>query len=167
MQYRAGVSDRPPDGAAEGLVPEYVRRLAWILDDAIPIVGKRRVGLDGVMSFVPVIGDTAGFGLATIVVLAGVRAGCSWPTVARMTIHAVGEAVTGMVPLVGPLIAFAWKANSRNLRIIEADLGDREATRRESWQVILVGLGLAGITLALILVSLVVATYTLWRWLMN
>lgn len=167
MQYGAGVSEPTPRAAAEGLVPDYVRRLAWVLDDAIPIVGNRRVGLDGVMSFVPVVGDTAGFGLATIVVLAGVRAGCSWPTVARMTMHAVGETVTGMIPLGGPLIAFAWKANSRNLRIIEADLRDREATRRESWQVILVAIGLVAITLMLVAVSLGIAAYTLWQWLRN
>ncbi|MFN8053120.1 MAG: DUF4112 domain-containing protein [Acidimicrobiales bacterium] len=149
---------------AEGLVPTYVRRLAWVLDDAIPLVGKRRVGVDGFLSLVPVVGDAAGFGLAAVVVLAGVRAGCSRITIVRMVVHAVGESLAGMIPLAGPAIAFVWKANSRNLAIIERNLADREATRRESWKVLLVGVAMVVLGLAIALLGLVVAIYTIWRW---
>lgn len=152
------------DSPAAGLVPDYVRKLAWVLDDAIPLFGSRRVGIDGFLSLVPVIGETAGFGLAAVVVLSGVRAGCTWPTVARMMFHALGESAAGMIPLAGPVIAFFWKANQRNLRIIEHNLEDREATRRESWKVLLVALGMVVLAIAFALVSLVIAVYTIWRW---
>ena len=152
------------DAPAAGLVPDYVRRLAWILDDAIPLFGRRRVGIDGFLSLVPVVGETAGFGLAAVVVLAGVRAGCSWPTIARMMLHAFGESVMGMIPVAGPVIAFFWKANQRNLRIIERNLEDREATRRESWKVLLVAFGMVIVALVFAVVSLVIAAYTVWRW---
>ena len=152
------------DEPAAGLVPDYVRRLAWVLDDAIPIVGNRRIGIDGVLSFIPVVGEAAGFGLAGVIVLSGVRAGCSWVTIARMMFHAVGESALGMIPLLGPVIAFFWKANQRNLRIIEKNLEDREATRRESWKVLLAAVALALITVAVAFAGLVVAIYTIWRW---
>lgn len=159
---------RPVDETpAAGYVPEYVRRLAWFLDDAIPLVGTRRIGADGFLSLVPVVGEAAGFGLAAVVVLAGVRAGCSWPTVARMVMHAVGESAIGMIPLVGPAVAFVWKANQRNLRIIEHNLQDREATRRESWKVLLVALGMVVVGVLFVVISLVIAISTIWNWLAN
>jgi len=153
------------DEPAAGLVPDYVRRLAWLLDDAIPLVGKRRIGIDGFLSFIPVVGEATGFGLAAVVVLSGVRAGCTWPTIARMVFHAVGESLVGMIPLAGPVVAFFWKANQRNLRIIEKNLEDREATRRESWKVLLFALGLAIATLAVAVLGFAIAVWTLWSWL--
>lgn len=152
------------DEPAAGYVPDYVRKLAWVLDDAIPIVGNRRIGIDGFLSFIPVVGEAAGFGLAAVVVLSGVRAGCSWVTIARMMFHAVGESAVGMIPLAGPAVAFFWKANQRNLRIIEKNLEDREATKRESWKVLLVALGLGLLTIAVAAAGLIIAVYTLWRW---
>ena len=147
----------------EGLVPDHIRRLAWILDDAIPLFGKHRIGLDGFLSFIPVVGDAAGFGLAAMVVLSGVRAGCTWPTVVRMLVHALGESVAGMIPILGPVISFFWKANDRNLRIIESNLRDREATRRESWKVLLVGLGALIMLVGLVVVATAVAVYAIWN----
>lgn len=165
---RTRSGNRPPDdrldGPAGGYVPDYVRRLAWILDDAIPLFGTRRIGIDGFLSMVPVVGEAAGFGLAAVVVLSGVRVGASWATIARMLFHAVGESIAGMIPIAGPVIAFFWKANNRNLRIIEHNLADREATRRESWKVLLVAVGLACATLAIAVLGLIVAIYTIWRW---
>ena len=161
---RLGAGRTEADQPAAGMVPDYVRRLAWILDDAIPLLGSRRVGLDGFLSLVPVVGDAAGFGLAAVVVLSGVRAGCSWITIVRMLFHAVGESMVGMVPIAGPAVAFVWKANQRNLGIIERNLADREATRRESWKVLLVALALAVLTIGVALIGLVVAVYTIFRW---
>ena len=55
-------------------VPDYVKQLSWVLDDAIPLGSKRRIGIDGFLSFIPVVGDATGFGLSAIVILAGVQA---------------------------------------------------------------------------------------------
>jgi len=151
--------------AAAGMVPDYVRSLAWFLDDAIPIFGKRRIGADGFLSFIPVVGEAAGFSLSAVVVLAGVKAGCSWPTIARMMFHAFGESLVGMIPLAGPVVAFFWKSNSRNLRIIEANLENRESTTRASWKVLLVAIGMAIVGVAFVVISLIVAIYTIWNWL--
>jgi hypothetical protein len=152
------------DKTAEGLVPDYVRRLAWLLDEAIPVTAKHRIGIDGFLNLVPVVGDGIGFALAGTVVLAGVRAGCSWITIVRMLGHAFGEALIGLVPGLGAIGAFFWKANSRNLRIIQHNLEDREATARESWKVILVAIGLVILLVLLVIAAFVIAVYTIWRW---
>lgn len=151
---------RPEDTPADGLVPDYVRRLSWFLDEAIPVIGKYRVGADGFLSFIPGVGDAAGFAMAAVVVLAGVRAGVNRVTALRMALNAVLESTIGLVPLIGPMFAFAWKANSRNLALIEKDLRDRDATRRESWKVLI------GMVVALVIaVAIAIGGIVFFTWL--
>lgn len=115
-------------------VPAWVRRLAWVLDDAfeVPGTGGRRVGIDGFLTLVPGIGDAAGVVLSMVVVLAGVGAGVSIPTLLRMLLNVGFEGLFGLVPFLGALFDMAYKANDRNVRLIEADLSDRRGTRRSS-----------------------------------
>ncbi|NLA35261.1 MAG: DUF4112 domain-containing protein [Actinobacteria bacterium] len=136
------------------MVPDHVRALAWFLDDAIPFFGGRRIGADGFLSFIPGIGDAAGFGLSGVVILSAIRAGCNWVTIARMAVNALLESLVGLIPFLGPVFAFFWKANNRNLRIIEKDLTDREATRRESWKVLVATAVILAICVCLILLGI-------------
>lgn len=145
-------------------VPPYVRRLAWFLDDAIPLpIVNRRVGADGLLSLIPGIGDATGFALSAVVVLAGVQAGVSWPTVARMTLYAALESLAGMIPLLGPVISFAWKANDRNLRLIERDLADHRATRRSSVQVLAAAVVMAVVFAAVLTAGMALVIWWLWN----
>jgi len=128
-------------------LPRWVERLAWVLDDAIeiPATGGRRVGIDGFITLVPGIGDAVGVALSMVVVSAGVLAGVSWPTIVRMLWNVAFEGVVGLIPFAGVVFDMAYKANDRNVRLIEADLADRAATRRSS----------LGVILALVLTSIV------------
>lgn len=119
-------------------LPHWVKRLAWVLDDAIavPGTGGRRIGIDGVMTLVPGIGDAAGIALSMVVVSAGVLAGVSIPTILRMLLNVAFEGVVGLVPCGGALFDMAYKANDRNVRLIEAEMVDRSATRRSSLAVL-------------------------------
>jgi len=145
---------RDPPSDAPRPVPEYIRQLAWFLDDAIPIGSKWRIGADGLLSFIPGIGDVTGFALSSAVVLAGTKAGVSVPTLFRMILNATAETLAGLIPFAGPFIAMAWKSNKRNLRLIEADLADRHATRRSSLKVLVVGLVMVLIFLILLALAL-------------
>lgn len=120
-------------------LPAWVGRLAWVLDDAFSVPGTRgrRVGVDGMLTFVPVAGDLAGLGLSIVVVLAGVAAGVSIPTTARMMLNVGLESLVGLVPFGGAVFDMFYKANQRNMRLIERDLADRRSTRRSSSLVLL------------------------------
>lgn len=115
-------------------LPPWVRRFAWVLDDAFPVPGLagRRVGVDGLIAIVPVVGDLAGIVLAMVVVVVGVASGVSVPTVLRMLVNIGIEALVGLVPLLGTVFNMVWKANNKNVALIEADLADRRRTRRSS-----------------------------------
>lgn len=149
-------------------LPAWVEKLAWILDSVFEIPGtRRRVGIDGMLTFVPVVGDAAGLTLSMVVVAAGIAAGVSIPTVVRMMLNVGLETLVGIVPFAGALFDMAYKANERNVALIEADLADRKATKRSS-------LAVLGVTLAVVLVAifmlvaavLVTAFITVWivRW---
>ena len=149
-------------------LPAWVEKLAWILDSVFEIPGtRRRVGIDGMLTFVPVIGDAAGLTLSMVVVAAGIAAGVSIPTIVRMMLNVGLETLVGIVPFAGALFDMAYKANERNVGLIEADLADRKATKRSSLAVLGVTLAVVFIAfLMLVAAVLVTAFLTVWilRW---
>lgn len=148
-------------------LPRWVRRLAWVLDDAFEVPGLpgRRVGVDGLIAFVPVIGDAAGLVVSMVIVVAGVGAGVSVPTVLRMLANVGLESLVGLVPFLGALFDLAFKANNRNVRLIEADLADRAATRRSSIRVLVIGTAVILVSIVM-LVAVVVTAIAVLVWLL-
>lgn len=147
-------------------LPEWVRQLAWVLDDAFAVPGfpGRRVGVDGLIAFVPVIGDAAGLVVSVVIVVAGIGAGVSVPTVLRMSRNVAIEATVGLVPFLGALFDMAFKANNRNVALIEADLADRAATRRSSIRSLWLTLVVLVVTF-FALIGLVIAAIAVLVWL--
>ncbi|MFM7064549.1 MAG: DUF4112 domain-containing protein [Actinomycetes bacterium] len=148
-------------------LPAWVERLAWVLDSVFEVPGtRRRVGIDGVLTLIPVVGDAAGLTLSMVVVAAGIASGVSIPTILRMMLNVGLETLVGLVPFAGALFDMAYKANERNVALIEADLGDRSATKRSS-------LAILGITLAVVaaaifmMVAAVVITALVTIWLIG
>lgn len=150
-------------------VPQWVKRMAWVLDDAIevPATGGRRVGIDGFLTIIPGVGDAIGVALSMVVVTAGVLAGVSWPTIIRMLFNVAFEGVVGLVPFAGVVFDMAYKANDRNVRLIERDLADRKATRRSSLGLLfaLVATTIAGFVMMFLLAMLGIAVmvWIIWR----
>ena len=140
QQFRKSRSKGRPNSRP---LPSWVERLAWILDSAFRVPGTtdRRVGIDGLLTLVPVVGDAAGVALSMAVVLAGVAAGVSIPTLLRMLINVGIEATIGLIPFAGALFDMVYKANIRNLILMERDLADRRATRRSSLAVLALMVG--------------------------
>lgn len=164
---RGGRLSRRRDVPNTRPLPEWVKRLAWVLDDAFEVPGLpgRRVGVDGLIALVPVVGDAAGIVVAVVIVVAGVAAGVSLPTVLRMMLHVGVEAVVGLVPVLGAVFDMAYKANNRNVRLIEADLADRAATRRSSIRVLVTAVVVLVAT-SVLLVGIVVAAVAVLIWLL-
>ena len=131
-------------GGTEGgpAVPPYVEMLAWILDDwfRIPLTNKR-VGIDGAIGMVPVVGDGAGLVTSAIVIVSAVGQGVSVPTVIRMVGNVLFDSMLGVVPFMGDAFDFAWKSNAKNVRLLKADLADPKRTRRSSLAVMAISVG--------------------------
>ena len=94
-------------------------RLAWLLDSSIPVPGTRfSIGLDALIGLVPVVGDLVGVLLSCYILGEAVRLGVGRRTLARMAFNVALEGLVGMVPVAGDLFDAGWKANQRNMRLL-------------------------------------------------
>ena len=97
-----------------------LERLAWLLDSSIRIPGTRRtVGIDAIIGLVPVLGDVIGVALSSYILAEAARLGAGRRVLARMAFNIALEGVVGMVPLLGDAFDAAWKANRRNMRLLD------------------------------------------------
>jgi hypothetical protein len=119
-----------PDDAANTRNVKHLRRLSWLLDNCIPLPGGYRIGFDGIIGLVPGLGDAVGASLSTYILVQAARLGASPVQLLRMMVNILVETVVGVIPVVGDLFDFAWKANERNMVILDAQL--RKAPARGS-----------------------------------
>ena len=140
------------------------RAVARVLDSAIGIPGtKYRVGLDPLLGLVPGLGDVAGAALSGYIVLTGIRLGVSRTVVLRMLANVGMDTVAGSVPLLGDLFDAGWKANNRNVALIERHVASPDATRRASRLM----MGAVVSVLALLALGGVALTVLAMRWLLS
>ncbi len=130
--------------ASEVIEPEVVdpyreavqlrlNRLAWILDSAIGIPGTRiRLGLDPLLGLIPGVGDLIGAAISTWILNEAAALGVPRTTLIRMSFNVGIEAIVGMIPFAGDVFDVAWKANMRNVRLLNAWLENPKRTARAS-----------------------------------
>ena len=97
-----------------------LRKFAHLLDSALVLPGtKFRIGLDPVLGFIPGVGDLVS-PLFAIAILWQAR-DLSVPRVVqlRMLFNVGIDALLGVVPVIGDLFDFVWKANDRNMALLE------------------------------------------------
>lgn len=109
---------------------KHLRRLSWLLDNSIPLPGGYRIGLDGIVGLIPGVGDALGASLSTYIVVQAARLGASPVQLLRMMMNILLETVMGTIPVLGDLFDFAWKANQRNMALLDEQL--RKAPARGS-----------------------------------
>lgn len=96
-----------------------VERLAWFLDNSIPIPGlDTRIGLDPLLGLFPGIGDTLGALLSSYILAAAARLGAPKSVLLKMAFNIAVDAVLGAFPLLGDLFDMVWKANQRNVKLL-------------------------------------------------
>ncbi|GAC1420973.1 MAG: hypothetical protein NVSMB62_15480 [Acidobacteriaceae bacterium] len=133
--------------------------LSHLLDDWFRIPGTSiRFGLDGIVGFIPGIGDAIGGIASCIIIVAAWARGVSYITLARMLANWGIEVVIGAVPLFGNLFDIGWKANRRNYALLTGSLADPQGVKRRSW------LFFAG--LCLVLAAMLVLPMLFFGWLM-
>jgi len=112
--------ERPPASA-----PDDVRQIATWLDNAVRIPGTEvRVGIDPLLGLAPGLGDTIGALLSGWIVVRAAGLGASPATLARMTGNVLLDSLVGAVPVLGDIFDFGFKANQRNLALLEGHLAD-------------------------------------------
>ena len=139
-----------------------LRRLARVLDDLIAIPGTNiRVGLDPLLGLLPGGGDLAGGVIAAYTLMVGARVGAPPSVILRMAGNIALDALLGVVPLLGDLFDVGWKANRRNVALLERYIETPQPVRARSR--LLVGAVL--VALVAVFVGVAVVGVAVVRWL--
>lgn len=106
-----------------------LERLAWYLDNSIPIPGlKVRVGIDPLLGLLPGVGDTIGALLSSYILAASGHLGVPKSVLLKMAFNIAVDAVVGALPLLGDIFDMAWKANQRNVQLLDDYLAQPRKT---------------------------------------
>ena len=145
---------KPVPAAPEAVVGDArldrMRAAARLLDSQFRIPGTNiRFGLDAVAGLVPGVGDFAGAVASAYFIYEAARLGAPGTVLARMVTNVGLEALVGAVPILGDLFDVAFKANNRNMRLLEQHTVAPDLARRSSRKTL--------VWLAVGLVALVVA----------
>ena len=104
-----------------------LKRLAGVMDAAFVLPGTTiRIGWDPVVGLIPGIGDAASAFVSGFIIYRAARLGASGPLVVRMIGNVLIDAVLGAVPVLGDFFDVGWKANIRNVELLERAVSDRK-----------------------------------------
>jgi Domain of unknown function (DUF4112) len=136
---------------------DHLRAIAQLFDQAFVVPGtKWRFGLDALFGLVPGLGDIAG-ALVAVYAMRVARQLNAPPVIQlHMLSNIALDALIGMVPIAGDLFDFAFKAQTRNLALLDAHFSaPRKAARRSRR-------GLVFIALATVVVFATLGGLGLW-----
>lgn len=124
-----------------------LRRFVHLWDEAVRVPGTRfTVGLDALLGLVPGLGDVLGGVAAAAVLVASLRAGVPPAVALRMLLNILVDVVVGAVPLVGDVFDAGFRANRRNVTLLERWLAAPVHTHRVS-RVALLAVAAGGLAL--------------------
>ena len=110
---------------------QKIRKIAKLLDTAIGIPGtKIRFGLDPILGLIPGGGDLISAGISAYMIYLAARFGLERAEISKMIKNVAIETAVGFVPLAGDIFDAYFKANMRNLEILEKHIEKNEASDR-------------------------------------
>lgn len=123
-----------------------------------------RFGIDALIGLVPVVGDWIGVFTSLYLISEAANLGVGRATLVRMGINVAVENIIDMIPLLGNVFDFYWKANDRNMELLERHLQNPPRETIKSRTVV----GLIILSLLLLLIGTGYVTFIIleafWHW---
>lgn len=137
---------------------QRLRMVSHVLDNAFPVPGTHyRVGIDPFLGLIPGGGDTIGGVLSAYIVLEAMQMSLPRETLIRMVTNLLTDSIVGTIPFLGDLFDVGWKANSRNMALLEAHLANPNKARpADRWFVLLMAMVVIGIVVGIAIVAALV-----------
>lgn len=131
---------------------KMTRAFSYVLDDLIQVPGtKIRVGVDPLLSLVPWAGTAVGTAFGGVVLVDALRLRAPMPVIARMVGNSILDWLLGLVPFVGALFDIGFRANKKNLKLLNRTIENRELVHRASVKYWITAAALALVMLILII----------------
>ncbi len=116
---------------------QRLKILSEIMDSKFEGPMGIRFGLDGILGFVPFIGDIITSLVSFSILVSAAQMGATPATLIRMALNILFENLVDMIPLFGSFFDFWWQSNNRNMRILELHLENPEKASVTSRVVVL------------------------------
>lgn len=139
---------------------QTLRALQRALDEQFSIPGTRvRFGWDPIVGLVPWAGDALTALFACAIVIQAHQLGVPRVAQLRMLMNIAFDLLLGVIPVAGDIADVFWKANTRNMAILERHAGQPKPASLTDW------LFVGGVLLAIVALALlpVLAFYLLVR----
>ncbi|GJL76009.1 DUF4112 domain-containing protein [Nitrosomonas sp.] len=141
---------------------EKLNRLAWLLDSTFRIPGTQfRFGLDGLIGMIPGIGDAAGAIISSHILTQAAQMGAPKSLLVKMGFNIGLDAILGLIPVIGDISDFVWKANQRNVKLLNDYLEQPDQTVRHSRFFV----GALGFLVIGVMILIGTLSFLLMRWL--
>jgi hypothetical protein len=138
---------------------DVLRRWSTQLDSVFRVPGTGiRFGWDPIAGLVPWAGDLVTAGYAMAIVVTGMQLGIPRVVQARMLLNVLIDMLAGAVPIVGDLFDVAWKANLRNMRLLDQHAHAQRSATVGDW--LFVG-AIVGLMLGAAVIPLLVLLWVL------
>jgi hypothetical protein len=138
------------------LTPAQRRRLdalhqaARLLDSGFVLPGTSyRIGLDPIIGFIPGIGDLVSPLFALAMLWQARDLGVPRVVQLRMVFNVAIDAIGGLVPLAGDLFDFAWKANDKNMALLDRYAEEERPASSGDWLFVLAMIALVVVIAAI------------------
>jgi hypothetical protein len=125
------MADQLPVGRDPHSVRRRIEAMETLLERlfVVPVI-RRPVGLDALIGLVPVLGDVVTTAMGAWLVWEARNLGMSKFHLARMVGNVGIDTAVGAIPLVGDLFDFAFRSNSRNMKMIKRYLDKHHPAAR-------------------------------------
>jgi hypothetical protein len=119
-------------GGSNAVVAGWLKTLSVLLDDAFAVPGLPfRVGFDPLIGLIPVFGDLATVSLSFYILITAAKMQLPKATLYRMGLNIAIDYIVGSIPFLGNVFDFFWKANAKNMELLERALAAPPAERRK------------------------------------
>jgi hypothetical protein len=114
-----------------------IEKLAKLMDAQFKVPGTNiRFGLDSLIGLIPGVGDLSTFAVSGYMLWIMANNGASGFLLARMVLNILIDAIVGMVPLLGDIFDIAFKANIRNMKLMQQHYAEGRH-KGSAWKIIL------------------------------
>ncbi|WP_425994036.1 DUF4112 domain-containing protein [Caulobacter sp. DWR1-3-2b1] len=95
------------------------------LSDRLIGVGPFGIGLDGVLSWVPIVGPLYSMGAGGLLLIHGMSGGASFLTLARMAAYVAMDTATDVVPIAGSVVDMMFPGHLMAAKALQKDIEAR------------------------------------------
>ena len=113
---------------------QALRKWSVLLDSAFRVPGTQMTfGLDPILGLIPGLGDLTTPFFSALLLLHAVRLRIPRVVQLRMVMNAAIDLAIGLIPVAGDFVDFGWKANVRNLALLEQHARPGAKATADDW----------------------------------